>query len=172
MSDLLGGDHEGARRVRRDRHVGIAPAHATESLGHLVLDGPHQLAVEGRADLQADCFLSTLLDRELDETGDAGLLARADDLARRVEVRGRDDASLGRLFAELFDGVGRESDDRRHRPRPLRLDLRHQAAAKGHDLHAVLHRERTRDHGGRVLAEAVTGDEVRGQAELARCVGH
>ena len=57
-------------------------------------------------------------------------------------------------------------------PGRSRLDLGHQPPAHAHEPHPVLERERARGDGGRVLAEAVAGDEVGPQPGLARDLVH
>ena len=54
-----------------------------------------------------------------------------------------------------------------HRTRVLRLDVRHQPAAQADELHAGLDRDRSGGDRGRVLAEAVAGDEVGAQSARA-----
>ena len=54
----------------------------------------------------------------------------------------------------------RQADDRRHRARALGLDRCHQPAALGDQLDSLLDAQDAGGNRRRVLAEAVTGDEV------------
>src|SRR6266511_6007188 len=64
LPHVVRGGHEAAERVRRERDVGIAPLDVLHRLGDLGLSGLHQLAVEGRADLDPDDLLRTGVPRE------------------------------------------------------------------------------------------------------------
>ena len=143
--DRLAVAHELARAVRRQRHLGVLPGSRRHLLVQPGLDGLHQLAVEGGAHLEAERLRGAGLGRQLEQPLHAGLLAGRDDLARRVEVRGRH--------------RGRPRTPARRAPRPSSASSPmiaaiapgrsdwiscHQPAALGHHPHAVLGSERAR----------------------------
>ena len=145
-------------RVRRQR----AQLGRQAVLGRL-----HQRAVERRAHRQR---------HDAPGAERLGPLARARDRVARagnhhlpgaVQVRRAHDLALGGLGARLRDLFGVEAEDRRHRAVADRHRLLHVAAAAPHDPQRVGEREGAGRDVGRVLAEAVAGDE-RGREPARR----
>ena len=116
--------------------------------------------MEGGTDLEPHDPLRLGVLRELHQPLDRVLAARDDDLRRRVQIGERDRRSVRSLLAQLAEPGRVEADHGGHGARALALDLRHQAAAQADELHPVVDGERARGDRGRVLAEAVAGDEV------------
>ena len=134
---------------------------ASRSLGRL-----HQRAVERRADRQRHDPPRAERLGALAGARHRIPRARNDDLSRAVQVgRAHHFALRGgvvqRLATRLGHALGIEAENRRHRAGPDRHGLLHVATAPPHDAQRVGEAKRARRDVGRVLAQAVAGDERR-----------
>ena len=122
--------------------------------------------MEGRGNWQNHGALGAELRGNFHGPLHRGGVSGDDRLVGRIQVRGRADFATCRALASVRNHGGRQTHDGGHRAYARGNGVLHISSALAHQLHGIRKLQGTRSHESRILAEAVPGHEIGGQALL------